>query len=146
MNEILPKFAGKKIECAFSINKPLAAIDRHACARTNRSNGEIGSYTYYAIWLNDIMFTEYKIESGHIHVHHSIIWVYVCVRVLPAGDNVTFKHYFILVLCYFVYDVRAMTLTPISTPKIGLIQEIQSVQQYYSSITFKCEQTRMVLF
>lgn len=55
----------------------------------------------------------------------------------------------ILTLFYprtMLFCVRAMTLTPISTPKIGLIQEIQSVQQYYSSITFKGEQTRTLLF
>lgn len=95
------------------------------------------------IWLNDITFTEYKIESGHIHVHHSITWVYVCTRVTGR------RQCHILTLFYprtMLFCVRAMTLTPISTPKIGLIQEIQSVQQYYSSITFKGEQTRTLLF
>lgn len=34
MNEIWPKFAEKKIQWAFSIKKPLLAIDRYACVRT----------------------------------------------------------------------------------------------------------------
>lgn len=141
MNEIWPKFAEKRIQCAFSIKK-IAGSYWSTCLCPNDIS-EIGSYTYYVIWLNDITFTEYKIESGHIHVHHSITWVYVCTRVTGS------RQCHILTLFYprtMLFCVRAMTLTPISTSKIGLSQEIQSVQQYYSSITFKCEQTRTLPF
>lgn len=63
---------------------------------------EIGSYTYYVIWLNDITFTEYKIESGHIHVHHSITWVCVCVCVYACYRPETMSHFNIILSSYYV--------------------------------------------
>lgn len=83
--------------------------------------------------------------GSHTRTSFDYLGVCLCVCTRVTGR----RQCHILTLFYprtMLFCVRAMTLTPISTSKIGLIQEIQSVQQYYSSITFKGEQTRTLLF
>lgn len=99
MNEIWPKFAEKRIECAFLIKKSLVAIDRHACVRTTL----VKSVRTHIMWFGWMILRLLNTKSNRVTYTYIIRLpgcVFVCVYACYRPE--TMSHFNIILSSYYV--------------------------------------------